>query len=368
MSSSPQWTVRELKQGQVPDEVYARLTRQQEDDHAYVRQFGYARAPVTAVFRGFKFIAIYGQLYYAREHQARYFTDILLRMLQWVFGREWWDAQLAKPRGQRHTAFEWRAKAMIYMNKQPKSEDGIYVAKMTGPMLAYYTFAYDLFAVKDNGRLDARLLERLKHPDRFQGARHELLAEATCIRAGFDIEHENEADGSTRHAEFTAVHRATGQRVSVEAKSKHRPGMYGQPGEREPVGSHYLPVHKLLKDAISKNTEHPLVVFLELNLPWAVAARLLSMHPPHPLLHKTLDRLRVGEVKLDPMSLLIVTNHAEVYTPDEDQANTRQLLSMIPQRPLKQMSHPIALQYIHRAAQLSANIPQHFPQDPRQSS
>jgi hypothetical protein len=335
MSSSPQWTVRELKQGQVPDEVYARLTRQQEDDHAYVRQFGYARAPVTAVFRGFRFIAIYGQLYYAREHQARYFTDILLRMLQWVFGREWWDAQLAKPRGQRHAAFEWRAKAMIYMNKQPKSEDGIYVAKMTGPMLAYYTFAYDLFVVKDNGRLDARLLERLKHPDRFQGARHELLAEATCIRAGFDIEHENEADGSTRHAEFTAVHRATGQRVSVEAKSKHRPGMYGQPGEREPVGSHYLPVHKLLKDAISKNTEHPLVVFLELNLPWAVAARLLSMHPPHPLLHKTLDRLRVGEVKLDPMSLLIVTNHAEVYTPDEDQANTRQLLSMIPQRPLK---------------------------------
>ena len=86
--------------------------------------------------------------------------SILLRMIQWV--DEWWESEIAKPRGRRHTAFEWRAKAMVYMNKRPKSEDGIYVAKMTGPMLAYYTFAYDLFVVMDNGRLDARLLERLK--------------------------------------------------------------------------------------------------------------------------------------------------------------------------------------------------------------
>lgn len=365
MSFSPQWTIRELKPGQVPKEVYEQVAKQQAEDQAYVRQFGYARAPVTGVFQGYRFIAIRGQLYYAKEQEAQYFTDILLRMIQWVFGREWWASELAKPRGQRHTAFEWRTKAMTYMNKQPKSEDGIYIATMTGPMLAYYTFAYDLFVVMDNGRLDARLLERLKHPDHFQGARHELFAEATCIRAGFDIEHENEADGSTRHAEFTALHRLTGQRVSVEAKSKHRPGMYGQQGEREPVGSHYLPVHKLLKDAILKNAEHPLVVFLELTLPWTIADKVLSMDPPHPLLHKTLDRLRVGEAKLDPISQLVVTNHAEIYAPDEDQPNPRQLLSVIPGRPLKSIAYPIALQYIHQAAQVSTNFPQHFPKGPR---
>ena len=90
-------------------------------------------------------------------------------------------------------------------------------------MLGYFTFAYDLFTVQDNGRLDARLIERLKNCDQFQGARHELFAEATCLRAGFSIEHEDETDGLTRHAEFTATHKASGQRVSVEAKSKHRP-------------------------------------------------------------------------------------------------------------------------------------------------
>ena len=74
--------------------------------------------------------------------------------------------------------------------------------------------------VADNNTLDDVLLARLKHRDHFQGARHELFAEATCLRAGFTVEHENERDGTRKHVEFVAVHKATGQRLSVEAKSK----------------------------------------------------------------------------------------------------------------------------------------------------
>ncbi len=266
-----------------------------------------------------------------------------------------------KPSNQRHPAFQWRYKAMTYQNKQPRAADGIYVAHPTGPMFAYYTFAYDLFVVKDNGRLDARLLERLKHPDQFQGARHELFAEATCIRAGFAIEHEDEADGSTRHAEFTATHKATGDRVAVEAKSKHRPGILGQPGEREHIDSHYLPVTKLLKDAIAKKPTHPLVVFLEMNLPWEVGTRLLSRNPPHPFITKTLDKFSIGDAKLQPISLLVATNHPEVWTADEDEAKSRQLLSIISARPLKPMASSLPLKAIHDAANISGNIPQHFP-------
>jgi hypothetical protein len=94
--------------------------------------------------------------------------------------------------------------------------------------------------------------------DQFQGARHELFAEATCLRAGFSIEHEDETDGSTRHAEFTATHKATGQTVSVEAKSKHRLGILGFPGARQAEGEHNLNVGRLLNDAIQKNTPHRL--------------------------------------------------------------------------------------------------------------
>ena len=92
------------------------------------------------------------------------------------------------------------------------------------------------------------------------------------------------------------------------------------------------------------------------------------MEQPHPLIHRTLDRFRVGEAKLDPISLLVVTNHPEVYAPDEDAPNTRQLLSIIPTRPLKPMANQTALQYIHQAAQISSRVPQQFPVDDRQSA
>ena len=64
--------------------------------------------------------------------------------------------------------------------------------------------AFNLFAIEDNSRLDNSLLERLKNKDQFQGARHEVFAEATFLRAGFQIEHEDQKDPTRRHAEFTA--------------------------------------------------------------------------------------------------------------------------------------------------------------------
>jgi hypothetical protein len=133
-----------------------------------------------------------------------------------LFGREWFEREVAKPMDERHPVMQWRVKGMNFMNAQPRLPDGTYGATPTGSLLAYLTFAYDLYIVEHNARLDARLLERLKRADQFQGARHELFGEATCLRAGFEIKHENEADGSTRHVEFVATHKASGQQISVE--------------------------------------------------------------------------------------------------------------------------------------------------------
>ena len=104
------------------------------------------------------------------------------------------------------------------------------VALLFGCRAAYTCFAYDLYVVDDNGGLDDEFLQRLKNRELFQGARHELFAEATCYRAGFTVEHENEKDESMRHAEFTVRHAATGQFLSVEAKSRHRAGVLAMPG------------------------------------------------------------------------------------------------------------------------------------------
>jgi hypothetical protein len=250
-----------------------------KQDRAFTAQFGHVRQPISAEFNGFRFVAVGNRLLYQPADRAQFFTDILMTFVPTLFGKEWFETEVAKPRGSRHPVMEARVKALTVMNKQSKNPDGSYQVQITGPMLVYFTFAYDLFIVQDNGRLDKRLLDRLKHPSTFQGARHELFAEATCLRAGFTIEHEDESDGSTRHAEFTAIHRFTGQPISVEAKSKHRPGVLGQPGAIEAEGQHNLKVGQLLNDAIRKNPPHPLVVFLDLNLPWNTADRLLGMVP-----------------------------------------------------------------------------------------
>lgn len=244
---------------------------------------------------------------------------------------------------------------------QPVDAEGVYTVQITGPVAAYLTFAYDLFTVQNNGRLDMRLLERLKNCDQFQGARHELFAEATCLRAGFSIEHEDETDGSTRHAEFTATHKHTGQRISVEAKSKHRPGVLGFPGDQQEEGEHKLNVGKLLNDAIRKNPPHPLVVFFDLNLPWLTASRLLEKRiPPHPVIQGTLDRIRRRHLGKDPINLLVITNHPEHYSADEEVAPSPQILSIQTQVPVTAVPWPGALMAVHQAANLHGSIPE-FP-------
>jgi len=361
--SKPLFSFRELKPHEITPELREMQAEAQRPgaDHGFTHQFGQVRPPISLDYLGYKFVVAGNKVVYQPKERAQFFTDILLTFVPNTFGREWFETEVAKPRGTRHPVFEARYKAMTYMNAQPRDTQGVYKAQMTGPMLGYFTFAYDLFTVQDNGRLDARLIERLKHCDQFQGARHELFAEATCLRAGFSIEHEDETDGLTRHAEFTATHKATGQEVSVEAKSMHRPGVLGRRGDRQAEGEHKLNVGKLLNDAIRKDPPHPLVVFFDLNLPWLTAGRLLEERvPPHPVIQGTLDRMRRRHLGRDPISLLVVTNHPEHYSADEEAAPSPQILSIQTQVPVKAVARPDALMAIHQAANVYGRIPQFF--------
>jgi hypothetical protein len=246
------------------------------------------------------------------------------------------------------------------MNAQPRLPDGGSCGLPTGPLLAYLTFAYDLYIVDHNARLDVRLLERLKLKDQFQGARHELFAEATCLRAGFQIEREDESDRSSRHAEFTATHKATGMKISVEAKSKHRPGVLGRAGTREPEDSLSLRFGKFLNDAVAKNAPNPLVVFMDVNMPFQSAFRLLSQRPPHPMIIQAQDRLRKEYGGKDPINLLLFTNHPQHYTKDEEIAQQPLWLALISQVPLKP-ARPDVLLALAQAANLYGKTPQELP-------
>jgi hypothetical protein len=160
-----------------------------------------------------------------------------------------------------------------HLKTQQPNPDGTYSLTHNGFAAAYLTFAYDLYVVESNGRLDENLVARLKNRDQFQGARHEWFAEATCLRAGFAIERENEKDTTRKHAEFVATHLESGLQFSVEAKSKHRAGVLGMPGaQRHDKIS--LNFGQLINSALAKNPPHPLVVFIDTNLRSRAAHRL----------------------------------------------------------------------------------------------
>jgi SEC-C motif len=338
--------------------IFAEHERQEKERLA---RFGDIRPQITMGFGGYRHVVVGGALHWGKNW--KFFPDFLNDFVPAKFGKEWFEAEIAKPENDRHPVMQWRIGAYNYMNAQQPQADGTFIAAPNGYMAAYLYFAYDLYTVADNGGLDDLLLERLKNRDLFQGARHELFAEATCLRAGFTIEHENEKDRAKRHAEFTARHKTTRQMLSVEAKSKHRAGVLAMQGTPQPHEKLSLRFGQLLNDAIAKNPPHPLVIFIDTNLPTKAADKVYvpaSMNPfaPSRIMTKLLDLVRKEHGGVDPYAVLVFTNHPYHYgTPDELDLR-KQLLSVL--RP-QDVEHPDAIIKLHEAANLYGNIPNEFP-------
>lgn len=339
------------------DKAMRLFQEKQRKEQERLARFGKIRPQISMVWQGQRWVAVRNKLFYKEADKWKYFPDFLRDYVPEVFGLEWCKSEAAKPEAQRHPIIAWRAQGHAYMNAQPAQPDGSRVALPSGALAAYTNFAYDLYVVHDNGGLDEDLLERLKNPAQFQGARHELFAEATCYRAGFTVQHENERDVSKRHTEFTATHTETGQQVSVEAKSRHREGVLGRPGIAAERPS--FTFARLINDAAAKNPPHPLVIYLDTNLPFKWAEGWLT-----PQAGNTLSRpmqIMLQEIKrehnnVDPYTLLVLSNHPHHYA-IADLDPRQHVLSVVGKQP---RANRAALQSLHAAATLYGNIPMGF--------
>ena len=124
-----------------------------------------------------------------------------------------------------------------------------------------------------NGHLPESLIERLKDPVAFQGARYELAVAALFAHLDCEIEFLDEVEElkDKPRPEFVARHRPTGQDVAVEAKSRHRPGVLSQAGDRneeEPLRGDPRAVRALFSKALRKDAGgRPLLIFIDMNAP-----------------------------------------------------------------------------------------------------
>jgi hypothetical protein len=345
--------------------IHRDMARFHAEQQEWIEQYGHIRPCITTNFAGRRFVAAGERFCYSGERPWDFIPDFLMEYVPVLFGHEWWSNERAKPEEEQHPVVLWRTETAKHMNLQPKGPEGFRSTAATGFMAAYMTFAFNLFAIEDNSRFDDDLLRRLKNKEHFQGARHEVFAEATCLRAGFVIEHENEKDRSKRHAEFTARHKRTGQLFSVEAKSRHRQGILGQSGTPKPWNKLNIRFGDLLNDAIAKNPPHPLVVFIDTNLPYQAAERVLGRDPldpykPSRIMTALLDANRKFHGGVDKYALLVFTNHPHHYAAVDELDPQKHTLEIMPLS-LPGVAHLLALHELRKAVFLYGKIPQEFP-------
>jgi SEC-C motif len=249
---------------ELPENVRQRFIAQQVREAQRVRKFGHVRAPVVIEHQGHKLVAVGDRILWSKEWKT--FHDFLGTYIAAVLTRDWGNSEIKKPWGDRHPILQWYHLLCDFQRTFINGDGKVYVSTMTGPVKAYYSLAYDLYTLEHHSLLQKRLIKRLKARDQFQGARYEVYVCAAFVRAGFEVELEDEGAPGT-HCEFTANHKDIGVRYSVEAKSRHRPGYLGQREAAKRPEEIQADVYKLLQHALMKQAKHQRVVFVDVNVP-----------------------------------------------------------------------------------------------------
>ncbi|GAB3628316.1 preprotein translocase subunit SecA [Pandoraea terrae] len=236
-------------------EIPKMVARAQASEAQRQRQQGMGR-PIISVQTetGHRLVAVRNRLMYSKGWKT--FHDFLVDYIKTALGSgsgsDWGASELAKPSDQRHPILNWYQLVGEQQRTYITEPGKVSSAEMTGAIAAFMFLAYDLYALDHNAELQEKLVARLRNRDNFEGARYEVFVAATLIRAGFEIEFENEDDRTTTHCEFTATFTRTGKRFSVEAK--HRAGARLRMGH-------------LLIGALQKRANHPRIVFIDINMP-----------------------------------------------------------------------------------------------------
>lgn len=233
------------------------------------------RKPISINFKGKKFRAVGSRLYVGLPTQT--FHEFCIQIAATDFGGGWYQKERFEPEEKRHIVANWYISYCDFTKKRSaksRKMNGVWSVLPSGDVWSLITLGYDLYSLRHNAEVPEELIIRLKDRDSFQGGRYELAVAAIFARLDFDIVYMH--DKSTKHWEFNAKHKTTGEIIAVEAKSRHRSGVLHQPGNRLPLDEIKVGIARMLNQALEqKPNDLPFIVFIDLNLP-------LSPDAPHP--------------------------------------------------------------------------------------
>jgi len=197
------------------------------------------------------------------------FHEYIIALLKGALGQKWHDDQMQLDPQHRHVivrwVYAWHQLAKLHEPTGHKPGE-IWGAAPTGEAQELLALADDAYRLQLVKRLPHKLLDRLRSRDGFQGARYEVAIAASFVRTGFEIDWLDEK--SKKHCEFIATHKATGEKIAVETKSRHRPGVLHQGGDAPDPRTFTADIEGLYLDALSHNPgDMPFGVFIDVNVP-----------------------------------------------------------------------------------------------------
>ncbi|MCB9978536.1 MAG: SEC-C domain-containing protein [Rhodospirillales bacterium] len=297
----------------INDEKFKVAMRQAEAQHKQrIAQQGHGNPITSFISNGYRVVFVGNTYVWAKAEKWMTFHDFLMDFIAQTLGREWGAEEMKKPLAEMHPVLKWHHYLQEAKSKARKSPLGVNDAPMTGAAAAYLGLSYNLYLLAHNTEIQKELIRRLKDKRSFHGAYYESYVAASFIKAGFDLEFENERDGSTTHCEFTATSRKTGKKYSVEAKARHVEGVMGDECSEAPPD---IPrVHRHLHRALKKKANHTRVIFIDVNVPDDENKEIEDAW-----LKSALQTVRKAEdeIKIDgqpaPPAYVFLTNHPYEY-------------------------------------------------------
>lgn len=254
-----------MKNSDIHKDIFQRIKDMHRKEKERKDTFGDIKPIIQAEVKGKRFVAIGSKLHFADNWRT--FPDFLYDYIMFVFGEDWFNLEISKPHDKRHSVMQWRYSIYEFQKTQKKNYDGLYEAIPTGPYKAYLTLAYDLYLLEHNQKLQKSLVNRLLIIDQFQGVRYELFVASTLTRAGYKIDYKLPKKKGQKVVEFFAIHKKSGQKIAIESKSRHRPGVLGRSGNVESPETIRIRLGQLINQAITKKPDIPYFIFIDMNLP-----------------------------------------------------------------------------------------------------
>jgi hypothetical protein len=136
---------------------------------AELETYGHVKPIISLDVQGQRVVAVGRELHYSENWKT--FADFLYEYVKKIFGGDWWRAEFEKPSEQRHQVVKWCVHVSDYLKIHEQGPDGLIGIVPDGLTSAYHLLAYDLYLLQNHRKLQAAVVDRLKIPDQFPGAR-----------------------------------------------------------------------------------------------------------------------------------------------------------------------------------------------------